>query len=233
MKKTVDSESINHCEHCNRTFVRSSTLLKHICEQKRRWLERDQPANRIAYASWQQFYSQYHPSKKNLGITEFIISAYYTAFVKFGIYCRDVKVINPQAYSSYLLKEKVPIDNWASDTSYTKYLVSYLRTEDSLDAVHRSIENMLDLAQTENIQLADIFRFVSTNKLCQMIASGRISPWLLYQSKTGTEFLSKLNDDQTNVVFEYIHPERWQIKFLKSTEEVEKVRALILAIPGL
>ena len=233
MKKTADTESVNHCEHCRRTFIRSCTLLKHICEPKRRWLDRDQPANRIAFAAWQQFYTQYHPSKKKLDIAEFIASAYYTAFVKFGIYCRDVKVLNPMGYCNYLLKEKVPIDNWAADTSYTAYLVSYLRTEDCLDAVQRSLENMLDVAQAERIQLGDVFNYVSANKLCQYIASGRISPWLMYHSKTGAAFLSKLNSDQTSVIFEYIHPERWQIKFLKNPEDVAKVQDLIRAIPGL
>jgi hypothetical protein len=221
----------NSCEHCGRVFVRSSTLLKHICEQKRRWLERDKPANRIGYASWREFYKQYHPSKKKLEYSDFISSAYYTAFIKFGIYCTDVKVINSLEYSSFLLRNKISVDNWTSDKHYTKYLVEYMRAENAMDAIKRSIDSMLTLTETENIQLSDFFKYVSQNKICQMITNGHISPWVLYQSTTGLEFLSKLNSDQTSLIFEYIDPEKWNIKFKREQEKVNEVKSVVEKIP--
>lgn len=221
------------CEHCGREFARPSTLLTHLCEPKRRWQDRDRPANRIAFSAWLKFYQQCQPSRKKKEYKDFMKSAYYGGFVKFGGYCADIGVINPLAYVDWLLKEKTALDNWNSDKLYTKYLIAYLRDEDVMDAIKRSVNTMLDISENENIQLGDVFKFVNSNKLCHQIATGKISAWMLYQSQTGIEFLAGLNDDQRNLIYEYIDPERWQIKFKRDQESVSAAREVINGIVGL
>ena len=219
------------CEHCNRTFLRESTLLKHLCEQKRRWLDRDKQANRIAYVAWRNYYLRYHPGKKSVEYTDFTRSQYYGAFIKFAIYCSDIGAVNPAAYSDWLTKNLVPIDTWNTDSVYTKYLVEYLRAEDPYDAVRRSMENLLDYASIEHVMLSDIFKWGNPNKLCYMITAGKISPWVLYNSKGGVEFLSKIDSDQTNLLFEYIHPEKWSIKFMREQDMVNGVKKVLAPVP--
>lgn len=219
------------CDHCGRTFIRSSTLLKHICEQKRRWMDKDTPSSRIGYSAWLQFYAQCQPTRKKKDHLAFIKSPYYIAFVKFGSYCVDIKAISVQSYVEYLLKNNVQIDNWTSDRVYTKYLLEFLKQENCMDAVKRSIEHLLELANDENISLSDSFKYLNSNKLCQLIVNGKISPWILYQSKTGVEFLAKLNSDQTTLIFDYIDPERWNIKFKRDSDSVAEVKNLLKNIP--
>jgi hypothetical protein len=237
MKKNPDDNLVEpnelQCSHCNRTFVRETSLQRHICEQKRRWQERDRPSNRIAYNSWIKFYRRFQPNKKKLEYRDFSSSPYYGGFSKFGSYCVDIAVINPLSYVDWLLNENIPLDNWNSDKQYTKYLITYIRTENSIEAINRSLENMLRLAEEQNIQLVDVFRYISPSKLCYMIIAGKISPWILYQSDTGKQWLSKLNDDQRGLIYEYIDPERWQIKFKRSPEEVKSVVSIINEITGL
>lgn len=230
MNMTVNqaTDTTGHaCEFCNRTFVRASTYAKHVCEPKRRWLDRDRAANRVAYGAWKHYFQAHHANKKKLEYLDFIKNNYYTAFVRFGTYCVETKVINPLAYSIYLVKNRVPIDNWNSDRSYTQYLIDYLRVEDSMGAVKRSVETLLEISTAENIQLPDVFRYVNANKLCYMITTGQISPWLLYHSRSGQEFLANLNGDQTNLIFEYINPEKWKIKFLRDIDAVEQVKTVV------
>lgn len=227
MKKNQETNtvvSLNSCEHCNRTFVRETTLFKHLCEQKRRWLDKDRPAFRIGFAAWIEFYASFQPSKKNKDVKTFISSPYYAAFVKFGSYCVDVRAVNTVEYIKYLISNKIPLDNWNTDRVYTKYLIEYLKLEDAFDAVKRSIQNIIELTQEENIQVQDIFRYVNANKICYLITTGRISPWVLYQSTSGIEFLEKLNSDQQKLVFEYIDPERWTIKFKRDQQLTEEIK---------
>lgn len=226
-KKTVDVDLDRQCEHCNRVFHRESTLLKHMCEQKRRWLDRDRPGNRIAHAAWQQYYRTCHPNKRNLEYADFQRNAYYLAFVKFGNYCVDVRAVNPSAFVAWLIRNRTPIDNWVSDRTYTNYLIEYLRLEDSMEAVHRSMDNLLTMAQEQNIELRDVFRYANPNRICHMITTGHVSPWVLYNSQAGKDFLSNLNSDQIALVMDYIDPERWQIKLFRSAEEVNQVRQLL------
>lgn len=226
-KKTAAVDTERQCEHCNRVFHRENTLLKHMCEQKRRWLDRDRPGNRIAHAAWQQYYRTCHPNKRTLEYADFQHNPYYLAFAKFGNYCVDVRVINPCAYVSWLVRNRTAIDSWASDRTYTKYLIEYMRVEDSMEAVHRTMDALLTLANEQNIALRDIFRYANANRLCNMITVGQISPWVLYNSQAGRDFLSSLNADQTALVLDYIDPERWQLKLFRSSDEVKQVKQLL------
>ena len=230
MKKNAaltEEQLLNTCEHCNRTFVRNSTLLKHLCEQKRRWQDRERPGNRIGFHAWIEFYATCQPSKKKRDLTAFISSPYYSAFVKFGNYCCDINVVNTSEYVKYLLKSNISIDNWASDQVYSRYLIDYLKTEDAFDAIKRSVQTLLTIANEENIQLRDVLRYYHKNRLCHKITTGHISPWLLYFSDSGNEFLNSINVDQRTLIWEYIDTERWNIKFKRNADVVSEVKTLL------
>lgn len=231
MTKNQEINSDKYCEHCNRTFVRESTLQKHLCEQKRRWLDKDKLPNRIGYAAWKNYYETHHPTKKNLDYRDFLNNNYYSAFIKFGNYCSDIKAINPTSFSIFLIKNRVPIDNWNSDKSYTKFLLEYLRHENWHDAVKRSIEHLLDISNLENIKLSDVFKYANPNKICYMITMGKISPWVLYHSDSGKDFLGKLDSTQTGMILDYIDPQKWNIKFKRESEDIIEVKQLLKSIP--
>jgi len=225
MKKNTE---INFgCEFCKRTFVRESTMLKHICEYKHRWLERDRRGNQIGFQSFVQFYKKHSTAKKEKTYEEFIKSAYYTAFVKFGNYCLEINALNVPRLVEYYLKENIKIDNWTSDLNYNSYLIDYLKTEDYLDAVHRSIEICIECAEEEKIQSKDYLRYGNRNKICHLIVAGRISPWVLYQSESGTQFLDDIQEDLIKFIYEYINPVQWAIKFSKETDKVTEVKSLL------
>jgi hypothetical protein len=225
MKKTSDTSF--GCEFCNRTFIRESTMLKHICEYKHRWLERDRRGNQIGFQSFVQFYKKHSAAKKEKTYEEFIKSAYYTAFVKFGNYCVDINALNVPRLVEYYLKENIKIDNWNSDQNYNVYLIDYLKSEDPLDAVHRSVESCIENAEEEKIQIKDYLRYGNRNKICHLITSGRISPWLLYQSESGTKFLDDIQEDLIKFIYDYINPVQWAIKFNKEKDKVDEVKSLL------
>ncbi len=219
------------CEFCGRTFIRESTVLKHICEYKHRFLEKDRPGNRLGFQSWLQFYKKNSASKKERTYDEFIKSAYYTAFVKFGSHCVEINALNVSRYVDWLVKNQIKIDTWCSDTTYTKYLIEYIRVEDPLDAIHRSVETTIELAQREGINSKDYLRYGNRNKICYAITSGKISPWMLFQSTSGVEFMDKLDQTQVKMVIDYIDPEKWALKFHREPDNVKQVKEL-LSIAG-
>lgn len=230
MKKTEATDAPKYgCEFCGRSFLRESTVLKHICEYKHRWLEKDRPSNRIAFQAWLQFYKKNSSSKKVRTVDEFIKSAYYTAFVKFGSYCVDANVINVARYADWLVKNQIKIDTWNTDSNYTKYLVEYLREEDPLDAIHRSVETTIKMADTEGIPARDYIRYGNANRICLSITNGKLSPWMLYHSESGTAFLDKLDVTQVKMVIDYINPELWAIKFKREPENVRTVKEILHA----
>jgi hypothetical protein len=216
------------CEFCGRKFKRPSTLLSHICEYKHRWLERDRPANRIGFQSWLQFYSKNSASKKNRTYAEFIRSPYYTGFIKFGLHCVEIKALNISRYVDWLLKNQIKLDTWNTDTVYTKFLIEYLRTEDPFDAIARSVETTIELAEAEKINHNDYLRYGNVNRICYNITTGNISPWLLYHSESGVKFLGNLDPIQVKMVIDYINPELWAIKFKREPAVVKQVKELLV-----
>lgn len=222
----TSTESQYSCAYCGRTFQRESTVQSHVCESKRRTLDKDRPGNRIAFAAFTRFY-KFNTNSKPKTHADFIKSAYYIAFVKFGNYCADVGVIAVERYVDWLLRQQVKINDWVSDTVYQRYLVEHLRNEDALDAVARSIQTLVRLCEGTSMQACDYLRWGNANVVCHNITSGKISPWVLYQSSGGREFLDKLNGDQVKVVFDYINPELWALQFKRKPDVVTEVKTLL------
>jgi hypothetical protein len=190
-------------------------------------MDKDKQGNRLGFQSWIEFYKKNSASKKQKTYEEFIRSAYYIAFVKFGSYCVDVNVLNVSRYIDWLLKNQIKIDSWCQDTNYTKFLIEYLRIEDPLDAVARSIETTINMAEVDRILSKDYLRYGNSNKICYAITTGKLSPWILYHSASGKEFLDKLDESQIKMVIDYLNPELWAIKFKREPEKVDEVKSLL------
>lgn len=229
MKKKAVTEKKFGCEFCNREFLRESTIMNHLCETKRRWNDRDKHANRLGFQSWLQFYTKNSNSKKKREYLDFAKSPYYIAFVKYGNYCINANVLNVPRFTDWLLKEQIRLDTWAQDTVYNKFLVEYLRKEDAMDAVERSIVTTIELAEKDNIQARDCLRYGNRNRICHTVANGRISPWVLYHSESGIKFLESLDETQQKMILEYINPEQWAIKFKRDKDIVKEVKDLLNA----
>ena len=228
LNKTKETEEIKPtygCEFCNRKFLRESTVVKHICEYKHRFLEKDKRVNQIAFQAWLQFYKKNSATKKNRTYEEFIKSPYYTAFVKFSNHCLGINALNIPRYVDWLLKNQIKIDTWNTDSVYNRFLIDYLRDEDPLDAVKRSIETTMDLAET--ILHKDVLRYGNKNKICYAITTGKISPWLLFLSESGVKFVESLDETQVKLVIDYIDPEKWAIKFKRNTDATKQVKELL------
>ena len=223
-----NSESKFNCEFCERDFIREGSFLKHICENKRRWQDKDKRGNQIGFQAWIQFYTK-HSSRKKKEYTDFIKNAYYSAFIKFGNYCLDAQVMNVSRYIDWLLKEKISIDQWNRDSNYTKFIIDYCKTEDPLDAIARSIETTVRLAEQDRIQTKDVFRYGNKNRICFEITKGKISPWMMYHSRSGLEFISTLDSTQEKMILDYINPEQWAIKFKKNSNIIAEVKTLLSA----
>jgi hypothetical protein len=190
-------------------------------------MDKDKQGNRLGFQSWLEFYKKNSASKKQKTYEEFIRSAYYIAFVKFGSYCIDVNVLNVSRYIDWLLKNQIKIDSWCQDSNYTKFLVEYLRIEDPMDAIARSIETTINMASVERVLSKDYLRYGNSNKICYAITTGKLSPWILYHSASGKEFLDKLDESQIKMVIDYLNPELWAIKFKREPEKVDEVKSLL------
>jgi hypothetical protein len=215
------------CQYCKKDFVKESSLAVHVCEQKKRRQERSERGVELGFQAYIRFYEMSQGSARLKTYDDFCDSSYYRAFVKFGRYCVSTKTINPKQFLEWLLKNNKKIDRWPSDQIYTEYLLDYLKVENVADALARAIEYSIDWSEQTKHPSNDCLRYGNTNALCYAVTTGRISPWVIYNSESGQKFLSELDATQVGMVWPYINSDIWQKKFHDYLSDQEYAREIL------
>jgi len=204
--------------------MREKTLVAHLCEKKRRWLQKDEKRVRYGLYAFQRFYKLSAGNKKEKTYEDFVNSSYYNAFVKFGSFINNVKPLYPEKYIDYVVTSGVKLDHWAKDSLYEKYVLEFILKEDVHTALERSIQSMVAWSEDKSAPWNHYFYHVSTNRAVWDIKDGKVSPWLILNCKTGKEMLSKFNDEQLEMVYHVINPEHWALRFKRLPTDVQLVK---------
>jgi hypothetical protein len=215
------------CQYCEREFTKETTLSAHLCEPKRRHQARGEKGVQLGLQAYLKFYEYSQGSARLKTWDDFAKSPYYRAFVKFGRYCQSSYVINPVRFMDWLLKNNKKIDYWCQDTNYNEYLTEYLQLEAVADALSRSIEYSIDWSEKNSAQPCDCLRYGNRNVLCHAVATGRISPWAIYNCASGQEFLNELSSEQVAMIWPYINADRWQQRFANYRADQEYAQEIL------
>ena len=201
------------CPYCGKEFTRERTLQVHMCEPKRRYLQKNEKWVQNAFMVFQRFYQIHQNNSKEKTYEDFCGSAYYNAFVKFGRYIMHINPLYPEKYIDYVILSRVKLDHWSRDDLYEAYLIDTLKTEPVEAALRRSIATMMDWASEQNAQWSDYFRLANTTRAVQQIQQGKISPWILLGCSAGKKMLKSFSDEQLQMTHRFINPEFWANKF--------------------
>lgn len=215
------------CQYCHKEFKGERTLMVHACEQKRRWLAKDEKGSALGMHTYVKFYQYNQNQTKTRTFEDFATSPYYTAFVKFGNYCINTKCIKIERFIDWVVSSGIKLDKWATDATYTQFLDTALQTENVNDALTRAVEYSLEWGEEKTMRPEDVMRYGSQNRLCYAITTGKISPWIVYQSQSGQEFLSKLSEEQMQMVWSVINPDVWQPIFEKKVADVKYAEEIL------
>jgi hypothetical protein len=201
------------CEFCQREFQRESTIAVHMCEPKRRRLGRGERGPELGFQAYIRFYEITQGSARTRTWEDFCDSPYYRAFVKWGRYCVDTRVLNPPQFLEWLLRQNRKIDHWATDRQYEEFLLDYLRRESVTDALARSIEWSLTWAEANQAPAHDCLRYGNTNAICHAITTGKLTAWTIYNSESGQALLARLVPEQVSMIWPWIDTDIWQRRF--------------------
>jgi hypothetical protein len=212
------------CEYCGSSYAKEKTLVIHMCEQKRRALQKDEKRVRYGFYAFQRFYTLSAGSKKDKTYEEFCKSPYYNAFVKFGSFISNVKPLYPERYIDHVVTSGIKLDQWCQDALYESYALNLILKEDVETALERSIKTMQEWASEKQSVWNHYFLYASLNRITWDIKDGKISPWLVLNCKTGKTALSKLNDEQLNLLTNVLDPKHWSIRFNRQIKDLEFVK---------
>lgn len=218
------------CKYCNKSFSKESTLLAHKCEPKRRAMQEKETGVQLGYQAYIRFYEISQGSAKFKTYQDFATSSFYTAFVKFGRHMVGIRAVNPKSFIEYVIKQNKKIDYWCREDLYLEYLHQYLKRESAQDALERALTEMQDYAdENELASFNEYFSKCGSNRICYHITNGRVSPWVVYNSASGIQFLENLNQEQLTMVMPWIDPEHWQQRFKDYLADTEWLKQILKA----
>jgi hypothetical protein len=215
------------CEYCKKSYSKESTLAVHMCEPKRRWLQKDEKRVKLGLYAFQRFYNLSAGNKTEKTYDEFCKSSFYKAFVKFGSFVNNVRPLYPEKYIDYVVTSGVKLDHWCRDELYEKYAIDLIMKEGVETALERSINTMVDWAKNNESSWDHYFRYVSPNRAVYDIKDGKISPWLLLNCKSGKALLATFNDEQLQIVYHILNPSHWAMRFKRQSSDVELVKQVV------
>jgi hypothetical protein len=204
--------------------MQEKTLVAHMCEQKRRVLQKDEKRVQMGFFAYNRFYQLTQNAKKQKSYSEFCKSAYYNAFVKFGSFINNVEPLYPERFIDFVIKSGVKLDHWCRDELYDKYLTDLVKIEPVESAIQRSLQYMMEWANENNSDFTHYFRYVNVNRAVHHIREGKVSPWMVMNCVSGVELLKKFNDEQLELVNQTLDIAFWTKKIRENPADVALVK---------
>ena len=204
------------CVWCNKSFMQEKTLVAHMCERKRRALQKDEKRVQAGFMAFNRFWQLTQNAKKNKSYNDFADSSYYNAFVKFGSFINNVNPLYPNKFIDFVIKSGVKLDHWCRDELYDEYLFEILKVEPVESAVQRTLQTMMEWGYEHSIEFTEYFSQVSLNKAVYDILNGKVSSWVILNSALGKDMISKMNDEQLAMISPAFDIKFWLKKFKES-----------------
>jgi len=209
------------CEYCKKSFQREGTLMAHSCEKKRRWQAKDNQDVLVGFSSYDLFYRIEMQSKPR-EYKDFVDSQYYTAFVKYGNYCINTRVIDQEQFTRWLIKNKVKLKDWPTDKMYLLFVQDHCKRE----SVERALERFVQHASTT--QYFDTFwESASGYIIADWVEMGKISPWIIISSKRAERAIGAMPNECVNRIANCIDADYWAKKRQLNPHDAHFVQEMI------
>jgi len=187
------------CQYCDAQFKSEKTIMVHICEPKRRWMNKDEKYSRLAFYAYGRFYE----------LTQAVGNKSFEDFVDF------------------VIRNSVKLDRWCSDSVYETYIQELNRKESADRAVERSILLMQKWGGEYDRPFSRFFKEVSKPLAIHYITSGRLSPWAIFNCDSGAELIDSFSDRELIIINGYLEPHFWTRKFNTRVEDVQFVKMIL------
>jgi hypothetical protein len=181
----------------------------------------------LGFDTYNKFYRLTQNSKQDKTYDDFARSPYYNAFVKFGSFVSNVNPLYPDKFINYVVTSGVKLDHWCRDELYDKYVIDLIKNENVETALERSLKHMMEWGENNQAQWNHYFLYVSLSRAVFDVRDGKVSPWLILNSKNGKDMLKKFNDEQLTAIASIMDLPFWLNKFKRLSADTELVRQVV------
>lgn len=217
------------CEYCGNTYKRESTLAKHMCRNKKRYLQRDEQHVKLGLKFFNDWYKRAMGTKKQKTYEEFMRSQYYGAFVRFGLYVLEARVLAPEKYLEWLINNRTTIDKWGTDSVYNAYLAEQAKRETAERALERYVLHAEKWSEKTGRHWSRYWQEANINVIMHDIKMGRISPWVMLSYEPAKEVLEGLPGEMLNEIADTLDLPYWNRKIAVNKPTVQWIDELLTA----
>lgn len=218
------------CHFCKKEFTRERTLEIHLCEPKRRWMNKDDKTVRIALASWLHWCKKsglYMNKKTALSYDDFMRSTAYIAFVQFGNFVDQNNISNYLAYIDFMIKHNYKMPSWTKDSTYEYFIKMNTRQETVEEAIQRTIKFMDKWSSDNDEEWTDFFTKITNQQALDWLRTGRISPWIFFTSEKAQNKLGEMTDEQIMLLDKYLDVKWWQQNLRRKPKDKQFVDQIV------
>lgn len=221
------------CRFCGKAFTRERTLSSHMCERKRRWMNKDESASRIAFSVWLDFMKYVSPNtKKEKTIDDFIRSADYIGFVKFANYLIELRPLESDKFTHWLFKMGVRLTDWTKPGTYQLYVQEAAKKETAERALERTILAMTEWGDKTGNRWQTFFDSVAPATALNMVTMGRISPWIIYSTEAAQRLLDRMEPGQIDTIAKHVDTKWWIKKIKQDMKQVQWMNTILTQALG-
>lgn len=220
----------HECSFCNKLFTRPSSLNVHICEPKRRWMNKDDKHVRIAFASWLHWCKKtglYMNKKAALTYDDFMKSSSYITFVKFGLFVEEYHLVNYLTYLDFMIKNNYKAQDWCKDSVYEYFVKMNIRQESVEDAIQRTVTFIEKWSADNGETWNDFFHQISSQQALDWLRAGRISPWIFFTSEKAQELMGHMTDEQILLLDRYLDIKWWSQAMRRKMKDKQFVEQIV------
>jgi hypothetical protein len=212
------------CHHCGKPFTLERAYMNHRCHQMDK-------ADMLKTAVGQSAYAHYSAwmikmRRRPPPIDTFATSSYFTQFIKFAEFCRDVGLPSPDKYVELMVDRKISPSLWTRNECYSIYLEWNDRQSTPYEQATISVDTILKIAEAAEKTPADAFKVLEPSEIVQFLIERKFTPWLLLCSKAFKEKLQVMSEDEQKQIMRLIGINYWATKLERNPEVVKEMQLI-------
>jgi len=224
-----------YCHFCKKKFSSEMFFLRHRCDAKEKVQTLASPTGQAAFGYYNEWLRQRRFTPQTA--TTFLESKLFKTFVKFAQMVIDANIAKPEKYISIMLVADLNPTMWCRSNAYSLYLDHIDALSDPMQEVQDSINYLFDLCEKEEWlndddtpNIKGVFVLMGVQRILSYLRQKRLSPWLLFCSKTFNEVLKHMDPSERSSLNNIINAEHWANKFKKNPQTVKDIVTITQAL---
>lgn len=210
------------CRYCRKPFIHESRLLAHKCKRMKREEEFRTNTGQRAWELYRVWFAC--SNKRVINAESFLESRYYSSFVRFAKYIRDIGIPHPEEFIKLMVKKDYMPSMWTSSEIYSIYLQDYDNQISPQSQVSDSIDTIDKICEAREIETKDFFESSTPAEIINLLRKKKISPWLLLRSKKFIEAHDrKFTQEHKQIIRTFIKIPLWKRRFKEKRKFVLSV----------